>query len=222
MIMAAEIGFRTRAKEVRAYLRSLKSLEKNVRPGRSFYGATAAITASRASAFIMIYNSVEFAAREAVIELRSEIALNGEAFDKFILHWREDIIKAHFYGRLQQGTNYAAFLKDLTLFIPGRIDWNAKERDLPFSGNIDHEELFRFVTRIGYRWKPPKIALGGTDLQLIRKMRNDLAHGVESFEAIGAQFTTDDIVDKFDRIREFMLSFLKMIDRYKAKQLYLQ
>jgi HEPN superfamily protein len=220
--MSADAGFRIRAKEVRAYLRSLHSLEKNIRPGRSFYRATAAITASRAAAFIMIYNSVEYAAREALVELRSDITLNGSAFDKIILHWRQEIIKAHFYDRLRQGTNFMHFLNELTQFMPGRLDWNATERDLPFSGNIDHEELFRFVGRIGYRWKPPKVSLGGTDLQLVRKMRNDLAHGLESFESIGAQFTTDDITEKFDRIREFMVSFLRMVDRYKTKRLYLQ
>jgi hypothetical protein len=220
--MAAEVGFRTRAKEVRAYLRSLDSLERTVKPGRSFYRATAAITASRASAFIMIYNSVEFAAREAIIDLRGEIALRGGDFDSVLTHWREEIVRAHFYGRLQQGTNFAAFLKDLVAFLPGKLDWNQKDKELPFSGNIDHDEIFRFVSRIEYRWKPPKGSLGGTDLQLVRKMRNDLAHGIESFEAIGAQFTTSDLVIKFERIREFMLSFLRMIERYKARQLYLQ
>jgi hypothetical protein len=53
-------------------------------------------------------------------------------------------------------------------------------------------------------------------------MRNDLAHGVETFESIGAQFTTNDIAEKFYRIREFMLSFLRMMDRYKTRRLYLQ
>ncbi|WP_315727633.1 hypothetical protein [Bradyrhizobium sp. SZCCHNS2015] len=219
--MSAEAGFRTRAKEVRAYLRSLESLERTIRPGNSFYRATAAITASRASAFIMIYNSIEFAARESIVELRSEIVSRGGHFDKVLLHWREEIVRAHFYERLQQGTNFAAFIKDLVAFMPGKLDWNQRDEDLPFAGNIDHEEIFRFVKRIGYQWKPPRVALGGTDLQLVRKMRNDLAHGVESFEAIGGQFTTRDIVDKFERIREFMFSYLRMMDRYKARQLYL-
>ncbi len=114
------------------------------------------------------------------------------------------------------------FLDDVTVFMPGKLDWNARERDLPFSGNIDHEELFQFVGRIGYRWRPPRASLGGTDLQLVRKMRNDLAHGIESFEDIGAQFTTEDIIEKFERIRPFMLSFLRMISRYQIRQLYLQ
>ncbi len=220
--MEVEVGFRTRAREVRAYLRSLKSLEQNIKPGRSFYGATAAITASRAAAFIMIYNSVEFATREALIELRSDIVLSGETFDKIVSHWRHEILKAHFFDRLRQGTNFAEFLKDLAAFFPGKLDWNSNDKELPFSGNIDHEELFRFVRRIGYSWRPPRVSLGGTDLQLVRKMRNDLAHGLESFEAVGAQFTTDDIMHKFDRIRKFMLSFLKMMSRYQTRRLYLQ
>lgn len=171
---------------------------------------------------MMIYNLVEYATREALIELRSDIVANGGTFDTILLHWRPEIIKAHFLDRLRQGTNFADFLKDLSAFIPGRLDWNATEKDLPFSGNIDHEELFRFVRRIGYFWRPPRASLGGIDLQLVRKMRNDPAHGLESFEAVGAQFTTDDIVEKFDRIREFMLSFLRMMGRYQARQLYLQ
>jgi hypothetical protein len=220
--MSADAGFRVRAREVRAYLRSLQSLERNVKPGRSFYRAAAAITASRAAAFIMIYNCVEYAAREAIIELRADIESNSGEFSGLLAHWREEIVRAHFYARLQQGTNHVDFLKDVTLFIPGKIEWKSAKRDLPFPGNIDHEELFKFVRRISYRWKPPKNSLGGTDLQIVRKMRNDLAHGHESFEAIGAQFSTQDIIDKFERIREFVQSFLRVLERYRAKQLYLQ
>jgi hypothetical protein len=170
----------------------------------------------------MIYNSVEYAAREALGELRGDITSRALEFERIRFHWRQEIIKAHFYDRLRQGTNHMEFLNDVTAFIPGRLDWNNTAHELPFSGNIDHEELFRFIGRIGYRWKPPKVSLGGADLQLVRKMRNDLAHGLESFEAVGAQFTTDEIAGKFSRIREFMLSFLRMMERYKTRQLYLQ
>jgi transposase len=170
----------------------------------------------------MIYNCVEFAAREALVELRSDIEANGGGFEKLLSHWQEEIVRIHFHDRLQQGTNFAEFLKDVTIFIPGKIDWKTAKRELPFSGNIDHEELFRFVKRIKYRWKPPKWAVGGADLQIVRKMRNDLAHGHESFEAIGSQFSTQDVVDKFERVRDFMLSFLRMLERYRAKRLYLQ
>lgn len=221
--MSANIGFRVRAKEVRAYLRSLQSLEnKHREPGRGFYRAAAAITASRASAFIMIYNCVEYAAREAIIELRDDIQSNGGAFDSIGGHWQEEIIRAQFHHRLRQGTNYIDFLKDVTSFFPGRIDWHTARRDLPSRGNLDQVEIFQLVRRIGYRWRPPKSSLGGSDLQLVRQMRNDLAHGQESFEQVGALYTTKDIIEKFERIRNFMLSFLRMLERYKSRRLYLR
>jgi hypothetical protein len=170
----------------------------------------------------MIYNSVEHAVREALVALRSDIEASGRDFESVIVFWREEIIRANFFERLQQGTNHVDFLKDVTTFIPGKLEWrNNTKSDLPFAGNIDHEELFRFARRIGYRWVPPARSLGGSDLQLVRKMRNDLAHGHESFEVVGAQFTTQDIIDKFERIRHFMLSYIRMIERYRARQLYL-
>jgi len=104
--------------------------------------------------------------------------------------------------------------------MPGQLTWKSESHELPFPGNIDQSELLRFVKRIGYRWKPPKRSLGGTDLNLIRQMRNDLAHGKQTFEDVGALYSTQDIVEKFDRIREFMISFLRAVDRYKVKQLY--
>lgn len=217
----SQVNFRRRAKEVRSYLRSLQAMEESIRPGRSFYRAAATITVSRASAFIMIYNSIEHAVREAIFELRSDIEMNGGAFDNVLLFWREEVIRATFFERLRQGTNHGEFLKEVARFMPGVLSWGPQKKELPFPGNIDHEELFRFVKRIGYHWRAPKDTLGGLDLELIRKMRNDLAHGHESFEIVGSQFTTRDIIDKFERIRSFMLSYLRMIDRYRSKQLYL-
>jgi hypothetical protein len=219
--MSPAVGFRTRAKEVRAYLRSLQSLEQvHNAPGRGFYRAAAAITASRASSFIMIYNCVEYATREVLVELRDDIQQNAGSFDSLIAYWREEIILARFHERLKQGTNYVDFLRELTAFFPGNLDWGSAKQEMPFSGNIDHERIFRFVVRIGYRWRPPRVSLGGSDLELVRKMRNDLAHGRDSFEAVGALYSTQDIIDKFERIKEFMLSFIKMMERYRAKQLY--
>jgi hypothetical protein len=219
--MTVEERFRLRAEEVSEYLKSLHSLERaHATPGRSFYRATAAITASRASAFIMIYNCIEFAAREALVGLRQEILISGGAFTALRDYWQDEIARAHFRDRLTQGTNHEALIRDVARFAPGVVDWRSDLHRLPFPGNVDNEELLRFIARIESPWRPPRSCLGGSDLALVRQMRNTLAHGVETFEAVGSQFSTKDITDKFRRIRVFMVSLLKGLERYRVGRRY--
>ncbi|RWK49761.1 hypothetical protein [Mesorhizobium sp.] len=219
--MSVEGRFRVRAQDVSEYLKSLQSLERvyNI-PGRSFYRATAAITASRASAFIMMYNCIEFGSREALVGLRQEILAGGGGFMALKDYWQEEIARAHFRDRLTQGANHDSLIRDVARFAPGVVDWKSNLRRLPFSGNVDNEELLRFVARIESRWRPPRSCLGGSDLVLIRQMRNTLAHGAETFETVGSQFSTQDITEKFRRTRIFMVSLIKGLERYKTRQHY--
>lgn len=219
--MCVEERFRVRARDVSEYLRSLQSLERlHHVPGRRFYRATAAITASRASAFIMIYNCIEFGAREALVELRQEILANVGSFAALKDYWREEIARAHFRDRLTQGTNYEGLIRDVARFVPGVVDWRSDLHRLPFTGNVDNEELLRFVTRIGSPWRPPRSCLGGSDLALIRQMRNTLAHGTETFETVGSQFSTQDMTEKFRRVRTFMVSLIRGLERYRMNRQY--
>lgn len=221
--MSLEKDFRERARLVMAYLRSLKSLEKmHSRPGRRFYRTAATITASRAASFIMMYNCVEFAVRELAMAIRREIVLQDCQFGLLKKHWKEEIAKAHFHERLAQGTNHIDLLEDFVAFTPGVVDWRAELGRVPFPGNVDNDRLFQFVKKIDHKWRPPPSSLGGTDLYLIRQMRNDLAHGHETFEAVGANYQTQDIIIKFERVRTFMISFIRSLERYKEQRLFLQ
>jgi hypothetical protein len=124
--MSVEERFRVRAQDVSEYLKSLQSLERvHNTPGRSFYRATAAITASRASAFIMIYNCIEFGAREALVGLRQEILAGSNAFTALKDYWQEEIARAHFRDRLTQGTNHDSLIRDVAKFAPGIVDWRS-------------------------------------------------------------------------------------------------
>src|SRR5262249_5783173 len=94
-------------------------------------------------------------------------------------------------------------------------------RPLPFSGNINHDRLIDLARRMGdKRWKPPKSSLGGSDLELVRQARNDLAHGDETFENVGSHYSIGDISDKLTRIRIFMCSYIQMLERYRAQSRY--
>jgi hypothetical protein len=123
---------------------------------------------------------------------------------------------------LRQGTNHEEHLNRIVDFVPGSVDWLHGIDDLPFAGNINKGRIFRFVKDIDYRFVPPPASFGGNDLDIIKTTRNDLAHGAESFFDIGSNYTTNDIIQIFTRIRTFILAFLRVIDKYRSDQHYLR
>lgn len=217
-----EAEFRSRISAVSFYLRSLRELEaRHKTPGSGFYRAAATLSASRAASFIMIYNCVEFATRETIAGVRKYIQTDTAAFHEITEFWQEDIIRMHFKKKLEDGINHTTLLKEFRSFVPGKVDWLQRENSMPFPGNIDHERLIKFAKDIGVRkWRPPARTLGGSDLLTVRTTRNELAHGEETFESVGGNYSVTDIVDKLDRIRSFMCSYIRMMDRYQIRKSY--
>src|SRR3546814_13826231 len=93
--MTIEASFRQRSAEVSDYLKSLRSLEVlHSQPGRGLYKAALAITALRASPFIMIYNCVEYGACEPHIGLSQDIASSGYSYDRANSYGQQGIGRA--------------------------------------------------------------------------------------------------------------------------------
>lgn len=213
--------FNDRAKRVTVYLRSLKDLEKkHATPGRGFYSAKLAIQSSRASAFIMIYNCIEFGIREATQEVRQTISGSGLEFFELSEFWRFDLMQQNHAKRLKDGTNHDDFLRSVATDPINTSRWPEGADKVPFPGNIDNAKILRMVRKLGIRWNPPPTSLGGADLDLVRRTRNDLAHGRERFEDVGANYTTEDIMEKFVRVRRFMVSAMRAIKRHETRELY--
>src|SRR3546814_19146359 len=88
------------------------------------------------------------------------------------------------------------------------------------SSDLDNLQLLRLAEKLEVSWRPPRSCLGGSDLALIRQLRNVLSHGSETFEAVGSQFSKSDLSDKFARVRTFMVSLIRALERYRVRQLY--
>ncbi|NVN84615.1 MAG: hypothetical protein HXX15_00890 [Rhodopseudomonas sp.] len=215
--------FKARLRGVSAYLRSLRELEKRHKtPGKGFYGAASALAASRAASFIMIYNCVEYATRETIVSVRKRMEGDSVAFIELEKYWQHEILEAHFKKKFEDGVNHISIIREFASFTPGKITWLHKKGDIPFSGSIDHEKLIKFAKDIGDRnWRPPHSSLGGSDLKTVKIARNALAHGEDTFEVVGSNYSIDDISDKLKRIKSFMCSFIKMMERYEADRKYL-
>src|SRR5437016_1340535 len=109
--MSVEEQFRLRLNEVASYLRSLRALEESKKKKLS-YRTSATFAASRAASFIMIYNCVEFAVREAIVATRGEIVKDAPQYIELNAYWRQEIVKVNFGRRLEQGGEHSKLLKD--------------------------------------------------------------------------------------------------------------
>jgi hypothetical protein len=206
-----------RLDEVADYLRALGELERmNTGPGRDLFATGAILAASRASAFIMMYNAVEDAVRHAFAAVRRDIEASRCRFDALVAFWQEEIVRAHFERKLAQGSSHDTILREFANFVPGKVSWKDRADRLPFVGNVDNQRILKAVDRMALRWRPPAGTLGGDDLGLVRQQRNALAHGFDSFEAVGTQFETGDLCAKLERIRTFVDSLLEALEGYRA------
>jgi hypothetical protein len=206
-------------------LRSLQDIERRqATHGTLFYRSTVALAASRASTFIMIYNCVEFATKEMVRQIRVDAADKAGSFDSLHDFWKLEILRARFGKKLSDGVNFERFIEDVRVSMPlqPRSLKNPENvKELPFSGNINHERLIEFAKKVGIsNFRPPRSTLGGSDLELIRSARNQLAHGEESFEILGGQYSIKDIYEKLRRTREFMCAYIRTMDRYRIAEKY--
>ena len=177
--MTTEEGFRKRAKEARAYLKSLTDIERRLSGGSTKFFYRAAKTV-------------------------------------------REIISAKFSSNLKNGCNFEDLLTDMAEFIPGSVDWHASTAKIPFIGNVDHEKVIKLTTDVGGpKLRVPKGTLGGSDIRAITIARNQLAHGEETFEVIGGACTTQDLIERLERIRIFMIAFIVSMEKYRQRRLYL-
>lgn len=223
--MSTESELRHRLNDVSVFLSSLRALEKRHSSQRRVSVRwVRVLAASRASSFIMMYNCVEYATKRALKEIRTEAAEKVDSFEELAQYWQTDIVRTRFGARLASGTNFDVLIENIRSSIPPKPSWlknPSSVESLPFGGNINHERLIKLAHDIGDRnWKPPRSSLGGSDLELVRRTRNELAHGDEQFEVIGSQYSVKDIRDKLNRVRLFMCSYVRMLDRHRLNAEY--
>lgn len=61
----------------------------------------------------------------------------------------------------------------------------------------------------------------GQNLLLVRETRNDLAHGIKSFEEVGRDKTIDELLEIKEEVVEYLGQILENIQDYLDKKEYL-
>ena len=166
----------------------------------------------KASCFLLLYNLVEFTLTGAIESIHEEIDSNGFGFDEC-----RDELQAELHRMLCTRTwekirnNVTSINKDMVYktFIRKEV----------FSGNLDPRRFQQQAKRYGFR---PPLSKNYDKLRELKDKRNDLAHGVFSFEEIGRNVTVQDLEHYVKIVKSYLTKAMDNIADYLSNRRYLR
>ncbi|WP_182422286.1 hypothetical protein [Aureimonas sp. ME7] len=220
--MSALEDFNSRVANIRTLLLQLQEYEKRQRNNRRHFAQTATVIVTlRASAYVMMYNAVEAVMRRTLSDLRGAIVAEGVSFRDASEFWRLDALQAQFLRKMQAGYAHGAVLKGVVPMAGDTVKWDEDGLvRLPFSGNFGKTSAIKLKEQLGLAWDAPAGTRGGDDLDNIRKRRNMLAHGLETFAEAGSQTTGTELTIILKRVSTFMVSYISAVETYRANRGY--
>ncbi len=156
----------------------------------------------KANGFILLYNLVESSIKRAVEEIYIKMKRDGTKYDDV-----KESIKREIIIFLKNKKNADEFVTSVN-FIAEDIIEQCFSSKILFSGNVDAKEIRETSKKYGFSTATNnRVTKGGRELLTVKTHRNDLAHGVFSFQEVGKNFTPQEML----RIKREVTSYIKQI-----------
>lgn len=171
----------------------------------------------KANGFLLLYNLVESSIKKAIEEIYERMKRDGTKYDDVRHSIRREIIIF-----LKNKKNADDFVTSVNLIAEDIIEQCFSSRSL-FSGNVDAGEIRKTSRKYGFSTATDnRITRGGRELRTVRTHRNDLAHGVFSFQEVGKNFTAQEMLRIKDEVTSYMKQILDNIEDYINKKKFLK
>lgn len=231
MIGALET-FDSRCREIERFFEMLQFMTDNRPSSLSSSSSTNAIPGSvypisrelektlRASGYLMLYNLVEATMTNAIAAIHEHITVENVGFDDL----REDMRKVAIKGlRKAVSSETPVRLLDANIPISNAIIWLGFDKRELFSGNLDSRLIKKKANEYGFEVARHDLndSRDGSRLVEVKNKRNDLAHGVISFEDCGHETSLDDLISTFSETKIFLQATLDGISDYLQNRRYL-
>ena len=96
------------------------------------------------------------------------------------------------------------------------------EREELFSGNVDARLIKEIADKYGFSYQTNFAKTNnGQNLVVIKSNRNDLAHGIKSFEEVGRDKTIKQLLGMKEEVVEYLTQILENIRDYLDNEEYL-
>lgn len=171
-----------------------------------------------ASTYLLLYNLIECSMTNAIDSIHNHIRKEKTSYHALTQNMQKIALK-NFRNPL---------VKEEHIMAQGSIEhaivWLGYDGKKLFSGNIDAKKVREMATKYGF--VIPEEAIhrcdGGRSLLMIKRKRNDLAHGKVSFEECGQESSIDELYSIYEQTIAFVDAILDAIEHYLKEKLYLR
>lgn len=230
MTGALETAFDERLAEVFTYLDFLDELEAAVLTGAPrFVDSSRALSPNqtqilRAGVFIQLYNLVE-ATMTRCLDAMATASSNGgwkaaQLSDKFRREWVKVVAASNVEMNAEKRLNYAVALTEILVRADPLAEFRLEKGG---GGNWDDKVIEQMLERVGLRLiLTPTVRVaakrpyrdGKGPLEIVVKLRNDLAHGNISFAECGQNETAPGLRELSDKTAMYLRTVVRAVQRY--------
>lgn len=208
--------FEQRKRQVRHYLAVVADIERQTGIGgpRSMEGRLLVL---RAGTFLVLYNLVEASIRASIEAIHDKITTSDVPFGALVISLRKESVK-WFKKKANPATSHtfddfpAAFVA-IALVL---------EDQFSLSGSVDSRAIRELGDCYGFSCETSQPTRKGSDLLSIKRNRNDLAHGLKTYEEVGRDVTATELILLARRSMRYIGEILKNIDHYLENADYLE
>jgi len=207
--------FEERKRHVRHYLAIVSRTEREAGLGttRTLEGRLLTL---RAGTFLVLYNLVEATTRGAVEAIHDKITSSEVPFPNLTLSLRKEVVRLFKKGA-DPVSNHT--MDD----FPSAFVVIALAQGIHLSGSVDAKAIRELGECYGFSCQTNNnVTRGGSDLVIIKRNRNDLAHGRKTFEEVGRQYSTTELLLLARRSMRYMDGILGNVVSYLDNEHYLE
>jgi hypothetical protein len=214
--------FEQRKKEIEFYYSILIEMDKDNKTIINTIDNPLLFKIMKSNFILMLYNMVEATVITGMIEIfnqvKSENCAYSAVIDEIKNVWRDYKVKQIYNNQSSELKTYTNRVKSIVEDITSDKPLVLVRDMMAINGNLNAQKIKKLCDeyRIRYRVSDEK-----EYLEQVRKKRNALAHGDESFSNCSRDLTILDLEEIKDTVVNFLKGIIKGMTNYCDKKLYL-
>ena len=213
--------FDDRKQEIEFYYSVLLDMEQNNKNIINTIDNTLFFKIMKSNFLLMLYNIVEATVTTGMSEIYEQLMSDSCTYSSLILElqniWRDNKVKEVF----SSSSELKAYTKRVKKVVDIILDENPLDFNktmLNINGNLNAQKIKKICDEHCIRYQ---VIDDDMKLEKVRKKRNSLAHGDESFSNCARDLTITDLENIKDTIFNFLNSIIDGMDKYCTEKQYL-